>query len=477
MRGAEVFSGEINEYANSLLRGGMKDYQLEQSAFERLVSAGTRQEEAGRTAADIIAPAARHAFYKARTGVDFGTVNEGSCSNYHGIRNGRVITQIEGYIGGHNSGIGIPSNPIVINGRHVDGEAVWIPVETHETALIAGLNRGIGLLNNGYCFVRKADGTKEKRKGVRTEISSDWMTRASGVYVDDLDTAVEVASWINDPENFRAISEVYGSVSKGGHSKLVKVRAFHSNNIVYYKTYGTHGEAMGMNHATKGNRLIYDRVLSKQFPDVFYAGASLNLCTDKKDTMINMLEGRGLRIYAEVFIPPEALKNLAKGKIPDDVLAKTDIARKVEIFNAEKNWIGSAKAGSLTGFNTNVNNTISAFMAASGDDVAQSKESSGGYVYARALDDGTLRFSLELPALEVATVGGGTGNPVVRKFLDFMGCNKTLETEPRYFDGWNRRRKGEIFAAGAMALEANTLIALGVLQDLEESHMRMTGKN
>ncbi len=61
------------------------------------------------------------------------------------------------------------------------------------------------------------------------------------------------------------------------------------------------------------------------------------------------------------------------------------------------------------------------FMA-TGQDIANVAESSAALVYAEVLASGAYYYSITIPALIVATYGGGTGLPTQRGCLELLGC-------------------------------------------------------
>jgi hydroxymethylglutaryl-CoA reductase (NADPH) len=56
-------------------------------------------------------------------------------------------------------------------------------------------------------------------------------------------------------------------------------------------------------------------------------------------------------------------------------------------------------------------NGLTAVFIATGQDVANVAESHAGVVYTQLLDNGDYYWSITLPALIVATYGGGTASP------------------------------------------------------------------
>jgi hydroxymethylglutaryl-CoA reductase (NADPH) len=59
---------------------------------------------------------------------------------------------------------------------------------------------------------------------------------------------------------------------------------------------------------------------------------------------------------------------------------------------------------------------------ACGQDVANVAESSAALAYAEVKENGDYYYSITIPALIVATYGGGTGLPTQRECLELLGC-------------------------------------------------------
>jgi len=81
--------------------------------------------------------------------------------------------------------------------------------------------------------------------------------------------------------------------------------------------------------------------------------------------------------------------------------------------------------GLMSGVNNNGNhsaNGITAIFVATGQDIATVAESSAALVYAELLASGDYYYSITIPALIVATCGGGTGLTTQRECLELLGC-------------------------------------------------------
>ena len=95
-------------------------------------------------------------------------------------------------------------------------------------------------------------------------------------------------------------------------------------------------------------------------------------------------------------------------------------------------------------------NGLTAMFIATGQDVANVSESHAAVVYTQLLPNGDYYWSTTLPALIVATYGGGTGLATQRECLDMLGC---------YGKG-KVKRFAEVCAAVVLARETSLSAAI-----------------
>ena len=95
----------------------------------------------------------------------------------------------------------------------------------------------------------------------------------------------------------------------------------------------------GMNMVSKGVDAVLGD-LSQRFPEMRVVALSGNVCTDKKPSAVNWIEGRGKSVVVEAVIKKEVVR---------DVLKTTPEA--MVRLNYSKNMVGSSLAGSVGGFN------------------------------------------------------------------------------------------------------------------------------
>src|SRR3712207_2524872 len=109
-----------------------------------------------------------------------------------------------------------------------------------------------------------------------------------------------------------------------------------------------------------------------------------------------MLRTRGKRVVAEAVTPDELIRRVMRSSSE-------------QLFRARQiNNLG----GFMSGVNNNGShsaNGITAVFIATGQDVANVAESSAAFTYSELRPNGDYYFSITIPALIVATYGGGTG--------------------------------------------------------------------
>ena len=295
---------------------------------------------------------------------------------------------IENPIGTIQVPIGV-AGPVTINGEHAKDD-FFIPLATSEGALLASVNRG--------CSAITAAG------GVNARVIGDKMTRAPLIKTESVVEAVKVKQWFED--KFDELKEIAESTTS--HGKLIKIDPIIIvGNYVYPRFCYSTGDSMGMNMVT----IATEKVLEKLYEDLGVHAIALsgNLCVDKKPAAINVVEGRGKTVVADILIPEAIVRTKLK-----------TTAKAIEEVNTAKNLIGSAAAGSMA-YNAHFANMIGALFLATGQDAAHVVEGSLGITTAEDRD-GDLYFSVNMPDLPIATIGGGTRLETANEGLQILGC-------------------------------------------------------
>ena len=354
------------EIIDKLLSGEMKLYQVDSEVDAKL-------------ATDI-----RREFLEQKYGINLSNI-----SSYTIDMQRASARNIENSIGVLQLPMGI-AGPLKINGQYCNRE-VFVPLATSEGALVASINRGASTITSSG--------------GVNVRVVSDIMTRAPAIKCDGVIDALKIKQWFID--NFDELKSIAESTTS--HGKLLKIDPILIvGSNVYPRFVFSTGDSMGMNMVT----IASERVLEKLTNETTAAHLALsgNVCVDKKPAAMNIIEGRGKSVIADILIP----KDIVSKKL------KTTTEAIVEV-NTVKNLIGSAASGSMA-FNAHYANMVAAIFLATGQDAAHVVEGSLGITTAENRN-GDLYFSVNLPDLPVATVGGGTSLEVANEALKILGVS------------------------------------------------------
>jgi len=331
------------------------------------------------------------------------------------------------------------AGPVIVN-----GEEIPIPMATTEGCLVASTHRGCKAINESG--------------GAVCAILGDGMTRAPVVKLPNVQRAAALKTWLDNPANYSNVEAAYNSTSRFARLQSIDITLGGRNVFLRFKS--TTGDAMGMNMISKGVEKALDAIQT-EFPDMQILSLSGNLCTDKKPSAMNWIDGRGKSVVCEAKI---------SGHVVEKVL-KSSVAEMVEL-NVSKNMIGSALAGSIGGFNAHASNIVTAIYLATGQDPAQNVESSNCMTIMESVNDGRdLQISVTMPSIEVGTVGGGTHLPAQSACLNMMKIHGANKEDP----GSNSRKLAKAVASAVMAGELSLMAALAA-GHLVRSHMQHNRK-
>lgn len=327
--------------------------------------------------------------------------------------------------------------PLTLNDR-----TVYFPMATTEGCLVASTNRGCKAISQG--------------SGAVSTILRDGITRAPCLRMRSAREAAELKLWVDVPENFGRLKAAFESTT--GFGKLKSAVTMIAGRNAYLRLCCFSGDAMGMNMVSKGTLAVVE-LLRSVFPTLVLVALSGNVCTDKKASAINWIEGRGKSVVVEATIPKDIVRTTLK----------TEVKTIVKV-NIDKNLIGSAVAGSIGGFNAHAANIVTAVFLATGQDPAQNVESSSCMTLMEETENGDLWISCTMPSIEVGTVGGGTGLPAQRACLEVVGCQGG-GVKP----GENARQLAHVVASATMAGELSLMAALSS-NTLVQAHMQHNRK-
>ena len=318
----------------------------------------------------------------------------GACPDHLGrysIDPAALAGNIENFVGAAQVPIGL-AGPLLVDGEHARGE-FYVPMATTEGTLVASYNRGMKLLH--------------RAGGVRTTVMDDRMQRAPVFGFDSAREALAFGQWVT--ANFDAIKREAEATTRTG--RLIDIQQFSASRYMFLRFNLTTGDAAGQNLAGKATSRACDWIRAN-YPGVRYFCLESNLATDKKSSQINILATRGKRVTAEATIPADLIREVMH-TTPEQMFRARQI---------------SNLGGLMSGVNNNGShsaNGITALFVATGQDIANVAESSAALVHTELLADGGYYYSITIPALIVATYGGGTGLPTQRECLELLGCYGT----------------------------------------------------
>src|SRR3954470_3559140 len=316
---------------------------------------------------------------------------------------------IEQFLGVSQVPIGL-AGPLLVDGEHAQGE-FYVPMATAEGTLVASYNRGMRLLYEAG--------------GVKTTIMADRMQRAPVFIMPSAREARAFCGWLD--EHFEDIKAAAETTTRSG--RLKEIERYTAARHVYTRFNYTTGDAAGQNMTGKATQEAC-RWIVGQFPDIEHYFLEGAFATDKKSSQVNMLRTRGKRVVAEAVIPNALIE-----RIMHTTSAMLFRARQVNNLGGFMSGVNNNGAHSANG--------IPALFIATDQDAANVAESSAAYAYAELRENGDYYYSVTIPALIVATYGGGTGLATQRECLEMLGC---------YGDG-KVRKLAEIVAATVLCGE------------------------
>jgi hydroxymethylglutaryl-CoA reductase (NADPH) len=354
---------------------------------------------------------------------------------------GRCCENVIGYI---PVPLGL-AGPILLNDKEY-----YLPMATTEGTLVASTSRGANAITQSG--------------GCHAIIINDGITRAPVITCQNAQEALTIKEYTN--KNFQKIKEAFESGSQ--YAKLTNIKSTIVGRHIYLRFKCTSGDAMGMNMIGKCTELSL-KIILNDFPNASLKSLSGNMCTDKKASAINNIEGRGKSVICEAIIKEEIVENVLK----------TTPKTLVEL-NYLKNMLGSNIAVTIGGNNAHAANIVTAMFLACGQDVAQNVESSHCITLMELADNQKdLYISVTMPCLEVGTIGGGTHLPAQSANLDLLGVKGSQKQKNQqnqeHQPGENACQLAKIISSGVLAGELSLMSALSN-NTLINAHMKLNRK-
>lgn len=337
-----------------------------------------------------------------------------------GIEASSLSGNIENYLGTIQIPVGL-AGPLLVHFEN-SSEEILAPMATNEGALVSSIARGALALS--------------RCGGVTARVLSSKMLRVPLFEFKTMTEAIRFSEWLLPLESF--LKDLVKN--RSSHAKLLQIEPMVFGSVVHVRFSYSTGDASGQNMTTFCTSFLVNWLLQKwesEGHDVPFVAIEGNLSSDKKASVVNVIEGRGRRVSVEAVVDAPTLRRILK---------VTDVDAFIRHFQQSK----SARIYSgMIGFNINVANVVSALFLATGQDFASVHECSVGELHLEKRGDGVY-ISLLMPNLIVGTVGGGCNLPSARDNLSMLGCQGAGSAD----------RLAAIIASFALALEISTMSAV-----------------
>ncbi len=300
------------------------------------------------------------------------------------------------------------AGPILVKGAYADG-TFYVPLATTEGALVRSYERGMVALT--------------RAGGVEARIIADENQISPSFFFQNIADASSFTEWI--PAHFEEIQKQAESTTRHGKLRSLKCHQVARQVIVNFG-FDT-GDAQGMNMIVKASDKAC-RWIVEHLPGSTYFQFS-GMCSEKRPSGFLLTRGKGKSVTAGAFLTSLILKAYLH-------------CTPRQLYDVWHSTLVGHLAANAVGYNAQYANGLTAMFIALGQDVANVVNSSCGITNFELLDGG-LYVSLTLPALSVATVGGGTALGTQRECLEMLGC----------YGSGQSRKLAEIVAAALLGGE------------------------
>lgn len=294
---------------------------------------------------------------------------------------------IENPIGSAQVPLGV-AGPLAIHGEHAQGQ-FYVPLATNEGALVRSYERGMMAMT--------------RCGGASARVLRDENLVSPMFSFDHVGQAVDFARRL--PQFFGELERVAGATTR--HGRLLSVDPVLLGRDVAVHFHFFTADAHGMNMIVKATEAACSW-LASQVPNrgyLIFSGAE----SEKRQSGRLLAGGKGKTVTAGVLIPARWTKAYLHAT-PEEM---------VRLWR--QTMVGHVAAGTL-GYNGHFANGLTALFIACGQDVANVVNSAIGLTSFEVTAEGDLYASVTLPALTVATVGGGTGFGTAQECLRLLGC-------------------------------------------------------
>ncbi len=366
--------------------------------------------------------ARRRAWVERKTGASLGHIGRLSFDPE------QMRGNIENPIGVAQVPMGV-AGPVLVHGQHARG-LFYVPMATSEGALIRSYERGMVTLT--------------RAGGVQTALLADENHIVPTFFFPDVAAAAAFSEWV--PEQLNEIRAAADATTR--HGKLTSLKCYPVGRQVLVNLGFSTGDAQGMNMLVKAADAACQWIRDNYPISSYFVFSGMS--SEKRPSGFLLSRGKGKRVTAGALLP-------------HDVLRMYLHCTADQLFKVwHSTLIGHLQAGAI-GYNGQFANGLTAIFIATGQDVANVVNAACGITYFEVQPEG-LFVSLTLPALTVATVGGGTALPTQREALGMMDC----------FGSGKAKKFAEVVAAAVLGGEISmgAAIATGEFVRAHEQYGR-----
>lgn len=337
-----------------------------------------------------------------------------------GFQNIKQKIRIENFVGFAQVPLGI-AGPLTIHGDNQQG-TFYAPLATVEPTLVASCSRGCKAF--------------EKSGGIHAIALKEGMSRAPVFRFDDVADSVAFYRLVPTFEDeLRASAE-----ATSRFAKLQTITPHILGKEVHMRFQYSCGDAAGQNMTTIATHTACQKLMRQRGAQLKIVDFQLEgqLASDKKLSFIQVLEPRGVQVFAW-------------GTLSDEVCRSVLGSSAVRIHNAILTAQQGALRAGMVGSNINVVNIFTAMFIACGQDAASVLESGWAQLVSDFdAESKDVTLSLFVPSLLIGSVGGGTMYPTQREALEMMACA----------GAGKKWALAETIASFALALDISTLSAM-----------------
>lgn len=344
---------------------------------------------------------------------------------------------------------------LVEEGRETD--EVHVPLAHTEGGLSASMQRGIAAVLDG--------------EPVRTHVLHDRMTRDSCFLFRTTGEAAAFArwvaaqapamrAWLHDPANPRYADRVAGVARLSRHARLWEVDTHVLGPACHVLYRYTTGEACGPNMITRNSFALNTDFVVPRFREA--AGVEpvrvlleSNMGGDKKPSAQYFIAGgHGRTVLAEVTVRDQTLRRVLRTTAAD-------------LAALEHLGLHGSHASGMQSVAFTPASAVAALFAATGQDLGMVGTSSMAHDVLERVDGG-IHMAIRFSGLEVGTIGGGTGLPHARAFLNLLRC-----TGPG-----SAIRLAQLVAAAALCLELSAAASASLRgsENFARAHLSSSGR-